>query len=140
MAQDKKVKRGRLTFILTRGIGQAFIANDVPPENVREFLDASARGLTGAEIRGHSLDRDRPRHYRTALPETDRVGRRFRAPCAGGHCLSRPFEERGFIMARRCELTGKAVLTGNNVSHANNKSQPPLSAQPERCLADQRRA
>ena len=25
-------------------------------------------------------------------------------------------------MARRCELTGKAVLTGNNVSHANNKS------------------
>jgi large subunit ribosomal protein L28 len=26
-------------------------------------------------------------------------------------------------MARRCELTGKAVLTGNNVSHANNKSK-----------------
>jgi large subunit ribosomal protein L28 len=26
-------------------------------------------------------------------------------------------------MARRCELTGKAVLTGNNVSHANNKSR-----------------
>ncbi|HUE47147.1 MAG TPA: 50S ribosomal protein L28 [Aestuariivirgaceae bacterium] len=25
-------------------------------------------------------------------------------------------------MARRCELTGKAVLTGHNVSHANNKS------------------
>ena len=25
-------------------------------------------------------------------------------------------------MARRCELTGKAVLVGNNVSHANNKS------------------
>jgi len=24
-------------------------------------------------------------------------------------------------MARRCELTGKGVLTGNNVSHANNK-------------------
>src|SRR5215204_835841 len=27
------------------------------------------------------------------------------------------------IMARRCELTGKAVLTGNSVSHANNKSR-----------------
>src|SRR5262249_45189618 len=27
-----------------------------------------------------------------------------------------------FDMARRCELTGKAVLVGNNVSHANNKS------------------
>lgn len=26
-------------------------------------------------------------------------------------------------MSRRCELTGKAVLTGNNVSHANNKSR-----------------
>ena len=36
--QDKKVKRGRLTFILTRGIGQAFIADDVEPEAVRAFL------------------------------------------------------------------------------------------------------
>lgn len=26
-------------------------------------------------------------------------------------------------MARRCELTGKDVLTGNNVSHANNRSR-----------------
>ncbi len=26
-------------------------------------------------------------------------------------------------MARRCELTGKAVLVGNNVSHANNRSR-----------------
>ncbi|WAJ29884.1 50S ribosomal protein L28 [Antarcticirhabdus aurantiaca] len=26
-------------------------------------------------------------------------------------------------MSRVCELTGKAVLTGNNVSHANNKSR-----------------
>ncbi|MDA0367083.1 MAG: 50S ribosomal protein L28 [Proteobacteria bacterium] len=26
-------------------------------------------------------------------------------------------------MSRRCELTGKGVLTGNNVSHANNKSR-----------------
>ena len=38
IAQDKKVKRGRLTFILTRGVGKAFIANDVSPERVREFL------------------------------------------------------------------------------------------------------
>ena len=29
IAQDKKVKRGRLTFILTRGIGRRFIASDV---------------------------------------------------------------------------------------------------------------
>jgi large subunit ribosomal protein L28 len=26
-------------------------------------------------------------------------------------------------MARRCQLTGKGVLTGNNVSHANNRSR-----------------
>jgi large subunit ribosomal protein L28 len=26
-------------------------------------------------------------------------------------------------MARRCELSGKAVLSGNNVSHANNRSR-----------------
>jgi len=26
-------------------------------------------------------------------------------------------------MARRCELTGKAVQTGNNVSHAHNKTR-----------------
>jgi large subunit ribosomal protein L28 len=26
-------------------------------------------------------------------------------------------------MARRCDLTGKTVLSGNNVSHANNKTR-----------------
>jgi len=26
-------------------------------------------------------------------------------------------------MARKCEITGKGVQTGNNVSHANNKSR-----------------
>jgi large subunit ribosomal protein L28 len=26
-------------------------------------------------------------------------------------------------MARRCELTGTSVMTGNNVSHANNKTR-----------------
>jgi 3-dehydroquinate synthase len=38
MAQDKKVKRGRLTFILMRAIGQAVITNDVEPAVVRDFL------------------------------------------------------------------------------------------------------
>ena len=38
IAQDKKVSRGALTFILTRGIGRSFIARDVPPEAVRHFL------------------------------------------------------------------------------------------------------
>ncbi|MDG6094456.1 50S ribosomal protein L28 [Acetobacter sp. AN02] len=26
-------------------------------------------------------------------------------------------------MSRRCHITGKGVMTGNNVSHANNKSR-----------------
>jgi 3-dehydroquinate synthase len=44
MAQDKKVSRGRLTFILTRGIGQAFIANDVAPGEVLAFLEEKVAG------------------------------------------------------------------------------------------------
>jgi 3-dehydroquinate synthase len=38
IAQDKKVQRGRLTFILARGIGKAFVAPDVDPAEVRAFL------------------------------------------------------------------------------------------------------
>ncbi len=38
IAQDKKVKRGKLTFILVRGIGQAFIENNVDSAEVRAFL------------------------------------------------------------------------------------------------------
>ncbi|MCS0504054.1 3-dehydroquinate synthase [Ancylobacter mangrovi] len=39
IAQDKKVSRGSLTFILTHGIGRCFIARDVDPAAVRAFLD-----------------------------------------------------------------------------------------------------
>ena len=38
IAQDKKVKRGTLTFILLRGIGAAFVENGVDPAQVRAFL------------------------------------------------------------------------------------------------------
>ena len=38
MAQDKKVKRGRLTFILLEKIGKAVIANDVDAPTVRNFI------------------------------------------------------------------------------------------------------
>jgi 3-dehydroquinate synthase len=41
IAQDKKVSRGALTFILTRGIGEAFIAKDVPASEVVSFLRES---------------------------------------------------------------------------------------------------
>jgi 3-dehydroquinate synthase len=39
IAQDKKVVRGALTFILTRGIGKAFIEKNVDPAAVAAFLD-----------------------------------------------------------------------------------------------------
>jgi 3-dehydroquinate synthase len=38
MAQDKKVKRGMLTFILVRGIGSAFVEHGVDAAQVRAYL------------------------------------------------------------------------------------------------------
>jgi 3-dehydroquinate synthase len=40
MAQDKKAEGGRLTFILARDIGDAFVAKDVDPDALRRFLIA----------------------------------------------------------------------------------------------------
>ncbi|MDX8349077.1 3-dehydroquinate synthase [Cognatiyoonia sp. IB215446] len=39
MGQDKKVLDGKLRFILARGIGEAFITSDVPPEAVLSVLE-----------------------------------------------------------------------------------------------------
>jgi 3-dehydroquinate synthase len=44
MAQDKKVKRGRLTFILLEAIGRAVIAPDIDPSVVRDFLKGRLEG------------------------------------------------------------------------------------------------
>ena len=38
MRQDKKAEGGRLTLILARGLGRAFVARDVDPVAVRDFL------------------------------------------------------------------------------------------------------
>jgi 3-dehydroquinate synthase len=38
MAQDKKVKGGKLALVLVRGIGQAFVEHDVPLPRLTEFL------------------------------------------------------------------------------------------------------
>jgi 3-dehydroquinate synthase len=43
-AKDKKVKDGRVTFVLAKGIGQAFLSADVPVATVRQVLaEAVAR-------------------------------------------------------------------------------------------------
>ncbi len=39
MRQDKKVRDGKVTFVLTRGIGKAFLARDVRPEDVEGLLN-----------------------------------------------------------------------------------------------------
>ena len=40
MAHDKKVKDGRLTFVLARGLGRAFVTSDVPLDAVKDVLSA----------------------------------------------------------------------------------------------------
>lgn len=44
IAQDKKVKDGKLTFILTRGLGQSFVADDVAASEVLSFLTGKHPG------------------------------------------------------------------------------------------------
>ncbi len=39
IAQDKKVKSGKLTFILTRALGESFVADDVPASEVERFIE-----------------------------------------------------------------------------------------------------
>ena len=43
MYQDKKVERGALTFILARGVGQAFVAKGVAAAEALAFLQAETR-------------------------------------------------------------------------------------------------
>ena len=44
IGQDKKVQRGKLTFILVRDIGQAFIAKDVDAAQVQTYLTQKLSG------------------------------------------------------------------------------------------------
>jgi shikimate kinase/3-dehydroquinate synthase len=41
MKQDKKMRGGKLTFVLTKGIGQAFTCNEVPEDAVHNVLLAN---------------------------------------------------------------------------------------------------
>ncbi len=44
MGQDKKVRDGKLTFILVRDIGQAFVSRDVTAESVTAYLERHIAG------------------------------------------------------------------------------------------------
>jgi len=50
MGQDKKVVDGKLRFILARGIGQAFVARDVPGEAVRALLAEALAARAGEAL------------------------------------------------------------------------------------------
>jgi 3-dehydroquinate synthase len=56
MGHDKKVKDGKLTFVLVNAIGEAFLSSDVPMDKVRNVLRDSLGGETksaqGGIIRG----------------------------------------------------------------------------------------
>ena len=41
MGRDKKVKGGTLTFVLVRGIGDAFISRDVPTDELTAFMEGA---------------------------------------------------------------------------------------------------
>jgi 3-dehydroquinate synthase len=48
MGQDKKAEGGRLTFILARALGEAFVARDVDPAAIHDFLVSEGAGSAGA--------------------------------------------------------------------------------------------
>lgn len=52
IAQDKKVSRGALTFILTRGVGRSFVAKDVAPSEVLAFLRSVMQPVAQGGARG----------------------------------------------------------------------------------------
>ncbi|MDR3437013.1 3-dehydroquinate synthase [Telmatospirillum sp.] len=48
--KDKKVKDGRVTFVLAHGIGQAFLSPDVPAEAVKSVLAAAILRVRGTSL------------------------------------------------------------------------------------------
>ena len=51
MAQDKKVRAGRIVFVLARGIGQAFLSSDVEPQIVERMLHEALAEKPGAQTK-----------------------------------------------------------------------------------------
>ncbi|MDQ0437215.1 ribosomal protein L28 [Kaistia dalseonensis] len=72
-----------------------------------------------------SSPRDRPESLTARSSVTKRWPNFFQYPCRDDCRTRRAAAEKKDVclMSRVCELTGKAVMTGNTVSHANNKSR-----------------
>ena len=54
MSQDKKNKDGRIILILAKKIGEAFIANSINPQDLRQFLEGQAKKQAGGQARGQT--------------------------------------------------------------------------------------
>ena len=52
MGHDKKIKNGKLTFVLVSGIGEAFLSDDVASDLVRDVLRESLGGETKTTQKG----------------------------------------------------------------------------------------
>ncbi len=50
MGQDKKVRAGQLTFILARGIGEAFITREVPMDRLADFMEREVSGQNSGTV------------------------------------------------------------------------------------------
>ena len=62
LAFDKKAREGKLRLVLARGIGKAFIAEDVPPAEITATLEtAIAEGANSRCSRFFRVTREVPR-------------------------------------------------------------------------------
>lgn len=57
MAHDKKSKNGQLNLVLTKGIGQVFLANDVPINSVKNLLEDFLHSSNNFEATEFNLPR-----------------------------------------------------------------------------------
>jgi len=79
------------------------------PVYIGDFGARGQAGCTGSGLDPEALFAYEPRSFRLKKAENQ----------ANRH----PKLIRESAMSRRCELTGKGLLVGNNVSHANNKTK-----------------
>ena len=117
IAQDKKVKRGKLTFILVRGIGESFIAPDVDAAEVRAFLiEKLAEAMNYRRLAVHSLSSCSASGSRSSSPASETAltafsrARMLRMEKAGNRRAALVNR----LLETRERLIG-AILTGNNV-------------------------
>jgi large subunit ribosomal protein L28 len=73
-----------------------------------------------ARGQGFGLTPPSPLTIEPQLSNQDQLDRRA-GHCPDVHQLQK--KTKVYPMSRVCELTGKGVMTGNNVSHANNKTR-----------------